>query len=463
MLLVRKAFIGLLFVSCLLPQLALAATVRDQAPDPVLRQLYLAQLHQKKADPSLVTRIATERARLKKDELKELGTLVEAANAEGSEHLAQGTTALQKQQSLVEILEARRQETMVDLDLLREEQDVLQENATTAKGQALDGVQRRMADLLAKQAALEERLAATDEVLTQQNDRLQRLSAQERTEKFVGAIQIASYVALFVLIIVAERFIRRRLITRISDRNRRYLVIKLFTGTVYILVIGWILYRLSGDYPGFVTSFAIIGAGIAVALQSVIKDIVGWVLIVQKGLFRLGQRVTIGPYTGDVADISLLRTTLVEVLNAGGSTDVARNGQTLYLPNSLVLEGPVLNFHATSDFVDAEIPVTVTYASDWKKAEQILGQILDEEVGQFVERARLQHVLRTAHFFAAQEPHGPRVFVDLAADGILLTLRFQIPIGRKRSIISAITRKILERFAQEKIDPAYRTVQVVNS
>ncbi|NOS67233.1 MAG: mechanosensitive ion channel [Candidatus Peribacteraceae bacterium] len=430
--------------------------------DPALRQLYLSQITSASPPASLATRIETERARVRSEEQKQLTTLVEAANAGQGSAPESIETAVRQQQALVDMLKARQQEAQVDLDVLGDEEDALQDNETAAQGNALDGVRRRMADLLSRRAVLEERLSAIGGVLGEQQDRLTRLGAQERAEALDVLVRIAMYVGLLALIVVAERFVRRRLIVRIRDRNRRYFAVKIFTGSVYVLVIGWAIYRLSGDYPGFVTSFAIVGAGIAVALQSIIKDIVGWILIMQKRLFRIGQRVTIGPHTGDVADISLLRTTLVEVNNSA-TPDIARVGQTLYVPNSLVLEGPVLNFHATSDFVEAEIPVTVTYDSDWKQAEEILRKILKEQVGEYVERARAQHVHRTAHFFASQEPPEPRVFTDLSPDGILFTLRFQIPIGRKRSIVSAISHDILERFLQAdpKISLAYKTVAIV--
>ncbi|MSR86702.1 mechanosensitive ion channel [Candidatus Peribacteria bacterium] len=449
--------VGLLLVT----SVAFAATAQDQKADPALRQLFLTQLQAKTPDEALDKHIETERLRVRKAELAELNALVASANAEDDE-TAQPATVLQKQSALVEILLARKQETTVDIDLLGEDGVALDQNMADAKGAALDGARRRKAELLSQNAVLEERLSATVEVLAQQEDRLQRLTAQERYANFAGVLQVAMYVAILFFIIMVERLVRRRLIVRIRDRNRRYFVVKIFTGTVYVLTIGWILYRVSGNYPGFVTSFAIVGAGIAVALQSIIKDIVGWFIIVQKRLFRIGQRVTIGGFTGDVADISLLRTTLVEVNNSI-APDIARVGQPLYLPNSMVLEGPVLNYHATSDFMEAEIPVTVTFSSDWKKAEQILQNILRDEVGKYVERAREQHAYRTAHFFASQEPPEPRVFVELASDGVFFLLRFQIPIGSKRSIISSIARKILEQFSSStpKIDLAYKTMQLV--
>ena len=426
-----------------LPSAALAA---EQKVDPALRQLYLTQLTAKNPDAALEKKIEAERARVRSAELKQLTALVDAATAGQSATPTTTATALAQQQALVDMLTARRQETSVDHDLLNEEEAALQENAATAKGAALDGIRRRTADLLSKRAVLEERLSALDEVLTQQEDRLDRLTAQGRSQTFADVLRIGLFISLFVLIIVAERVIRRRLIGRIRDRNRRYLVMKVFTGVIYIVLLGWIVYRIAADYPGVVTSFAIVGAGVAVALQAVIKDMVGWIIIMQKRLYRHGQRVTIGAYTGDVMDISLLRTTIAEVHNAN-NPDAGRMGQLVHLPNAMVLDQPVMNFHETSDFMETEMPVTVTVDSDWKKAEEILRQILKDEVEQYVPRARLQHTLRTAYFFVNQEPPDPRVLVDITDEGVRFTLRFSVPIGQRRTTMTRIAQEILTRFA----------------
>ncbi len=436
--------IGSAILAFLLSPVSVLAT--EQMVDPALRQLYLTQLTAKNPNAALEKNIQAERARIRSAELKQLTALAGAATLVQSDTPSTIATAVAQQQALVDMLTARRQETQVDHDLLDEEEAALDESAGAAKGTMLDGIRRRTADLLFKRSILEERLSAIDEILAQQQDRLDRLGAQGRTQAFVGVIQIGMYAGIFILIIVGERFIRQQLIGRIRDRNRRYLAMKVFTGVIYVVILGWILYRIAADYPGIVTSFAIVGAGIAVALQAVIKDIVGWIIIMQKRLFTLGQRVTIGPYTGDVADISLLRTTLAEVHNTQ-NPDPARIGQMIYLPNSMVLDQPVMNFHTTSDFMEAEMPVTVTLDSDWRKAEEILRQILHDEVEQFVPRARMQHTLRTAYFFAIQEPPDPRVFVDITEKGVHFVLRFYVPIGQRRSTVTRISREILARFA----------------
>jgi len=59
-------------------------------------------------------------------------------------------------------------------------------------------------------------------------------------------------------------------------------------------------------------AFGVAGAGIAFALQEVIASIAGWVAVSFSNFYSVGDRVQLGGITGDVIDIGVLRTTLME-------------------------------------------------------------------------------------------------------------------------------------------------------
>ena len=123
--------------------------------------------------------------------------------------------------------------------------------------------------------------------------------------------------------------------------------------------------------PGILASFAIVGAGIAIAMQDIIKDIVGWVVIHQSKLFSQGDRVSIGQKTGEVIDIGLLHTKVLEI---GMPPDgvLEQTGKVLSIPNSKVLSEYLNNYNTTSDFVKAEMKLTITFESNRRKAEELL-------------------------------------------------------------------------------------------
>lgn len=443
---------------------------RAQAPTidtSRLAVLYETAL-QRPEDSYLQSRIEEERARVRAGINQEL--TVGIATIEKEKEGGDLATGRQRQEKVLSFLEEERQESAVDLSLLQEEEKSVYLAPATATGTLEEyRLTQSHSDLLAKKASIEERITAIESLLPLQKERLQKLNTRQWIERFSLLIRIASIGGMFLAFILLERFIRLLLLRRFKQPNQRYLFSKIFPGIVYTILGIWVIGLLFASFPGAITSLGIVGAGLAVALQDVVKDFVGWFVIVQRRPFTLGHRIAIGPYTGDVIDISVLRTTLLEVSHPGGAMaaspldSLERTGKTLLVPNSLILTQPLLNYHATSDYLKAEMQVTITYEADWKKAEQLLTRVVEEVTAPYTEEARKQHQRRMWIYHEAKEPTAATVYMEAGASGIVFTLRFLIPIGARRYVTTVITRRILEEFAKEKIDIAYNTLRVIPS
>ncbi len=466
----RAIFTGTL-VFFTLTVTSIHAQQTSQISDVYLTSLYATKLRNPESS-SIQARIDAERARIRALAEAELKASIPSFDATGkppqtetsSEQAIAGS--VESQRSIVNGLETKIQSWNADLSLLRQEEKMYLTPAAETGSNAPSRLTKTHQELLAKEAVLEERIAAATPILNLENDRLSKLTQNERLEQFSVFFTIGFYILVLIVIIVVERLLRTILFARISDRNRRYITTKVFAATVYIITIIWLVNRVLSEYPGVLTTLAIIGAGVAFALQETVKDIVGWTLILQKRLFKLGDRIQVGDYIGEVIDISILRTTLLEVGTSGSSSTSRiqdRTGKTFFLPNSLVLSQRILNYNTTSDYMKAEIIVTITYESDWKKAEETAQIILEEETGAFAEKERQQHNRRTRLLYVPYEPGAPRVFLDLAASGIHLVLRFTIPIDEQREVVSRITKKILERFTAAHIDFAYHTTRSIST
>lgn len=122
---------------------------------------------------------------------------------------------------------------------------------------------------------------------------------------------------------------------------------------------------------GVATYVGLITAGLAIALSDVLKNLAGWLFIVLRRPFRLGERIQIGEHKGDVIDIRAFRFTLFEI--AGERVDAEQpTGRLLHVPNGLVFTEPLANFTEGFQYVWHEIPVLVTFESNWETAQQIL-------------------------------------------------------------------------------------------
>src|SRR6202789_56411 len=145
------------------------------------------------------------------------------------------------------------------------------------------------------------------------------------------------------------RVLEQTLPRRFGRADERYKVRKfvIFSGYLSILLFLAILFedrlgRLSFD-------FGVVGAGVAVALQDVLASIAGAFAIGFSRLCAIGDRVQIGDTRGDVIDIVLLRTTLMET-GSWVSRDLY-NGRVARIPNSTILKVSVFNYSQGFRFI----------------------------------------------------------------------------------------------------------------
>src|ERR1700729_2011993 len=178
------------------------------------------------------------------------------------------------------------------------------------------------------------------------------------------------------------RVLEQTLPRRFGRADARYKVRKfvVYCGSLGIL---FFLARLFEDRLGRLSfALGVIGAGVAVAMQDVVASIAGAFSIGFSKLYAVGDRVQIGDTRGDVIDIGLLRTTLLETGN-WVSKDLY-NGRIVRIPNSTVLKGSVFNYSQGFQFIWDEIKVLLTTSSDCQFARDMLCRIAKEAIGEYL-------------------------------------------------------------------------------
>lgn len=370
------------------------------------------------------------------------------------------STTIEKQTAVISALEKMRKEANVDLVLLQKEEKNLY--STPTKEESTDfRLTKTYGELLAKKAVLEEQISVLSSLTTFHTSRLQGLQWSVRLEQYGLLITLGKYFAVILLILFIERMIRQKFLSKISKTEYRYTSTKIFTTAVYTFTLIWLAGVLFSKNPSLLASVAIVGAGFAIALQDVVKDIIGGISILQHKLFTRGNRISFNNITGEVIDTGLLRTTLLEI-GTQGADALERTGKMLSIPNALFLTHPITNHSASSDFIRAEIKVTITFESNHEKAADILLDILNTETEQYIKTDEAQVRQRMQLFYFRHATRGNQVYTEIAADGVEFTLRFTVPIGERRPVISRISKAILAAFQKEStIDLAYTTQRIL--
>ena len=269
---------------------------------------------------------------------------------------------------------------------------------------------------------------------------------------------IVSVIAIFVLWLI--RFIAVRIVNRnIKDKKIQYKWRKnltYFSVFLGFLVVGRIWFEGLGSIATFL---GLLSAGLAIALKDPVSDFAGWIFIVWRKPFDVGDRIQVGDTKGDVIDVRVFKFTVLEIGNwvhADQST-----GRVVHIPNHLVFSNSLANYTSDFEFIWNEIPVLLTFESDWRKAKEILQDIADEHLQDFVEEAQNQVRRATKSYLIYYKHLTPIVYTDVKDSGINLTIRHLSNPRRRRGIGQAIWEDILDKFDEhDDIDLAYPTLRI---
>ena len=268
---------------------------------------------------------------------------------------------------------------------------------------------------------------------------------------------------LIILIIGALRIVLVRIfISKIDDLNQRYQWRKI---SLYLAVFIVLLFLLS-TWLGFIgsvgTFLGLVSAGIAIALKDPLVNIVAWFFILVRQPFKVGDRIQIGESSGDVIDIRIFQFSLIEI---GNWVDADQStGRVIHIPNGVVFIQPQFNY--TTGFVHIwhEIPMLITFESDWKKAKKILTDIVNKHAMHISQEAEKQIKAAAKKYLIFYTKLTPIVYTTIKDSGVLLTMRFLCEPRRRRSTEEIILEEVLEEFHKcDDIDFAYPTTRFYNN
>src|SRR5580704_15910969 len=172
---------------------------------------------------------------------------------------------------------------------------------------------------------------------------------------------------------------------RFGRADARYKVRKFVVFSGYLTILLFLAILFEDRLGRLSVTLGVVGAGVAVALQDTVASIAGAFSIGFSKLYAVGDRVQIGDTRGDVIDIGLLRTTIMET-GSWVSKDLY-NGRIVRIPNSTVLKASVFNYSQGFRFIWDEIKVAFTIASDSVFAREMLLGVAKAAIGDYLVEA----------------------------------------------------------------------------
>ena len=236
-------------------------------------------------------------------------------------------------------------------------------------------------------------------------------------------------------------------VRRITDLKTRYTAKKAISVLSIIFILVLCLRIWVTDTSSLIVSYGIIGAAIAFALQDMFKNFVGGFLIIISSMYRVGDRISIDDKYGDVMDIGIMSTTLMEI--RGWVSGDQPSGRLLFIPNGFVMNHSLYNYTRDHSFVWDEISIPVTYDSDWKLAKDLILGIVIKETASMTEQAEEEIEQIGEKYYLPKKVVEPSVYITLTDNWITLDVRFVSDARNRRILRSRLSELILAAIEKE--------------
>ena len=190
------------------------------------------------------------------------------------------------------------------------------------------------------------------------------------------------------------------------------------------------------DITPFLAGAGILGLAVAFAAQDIISNFFGGAIITIDKPFKVGDRIKVDTYYGDVISIGP-RSTRLKTLDY----------QIVTIPNNKITTNVIVNYAEPDQKLRITIPVSVAYGTDPKTVKNILLEIASE-------------VVKNTEYLIDNPP--PKVFFSKYADS---SLKFILYVWAKKynlpdEVKDAVNTRIADRFAAEGIEIPFPQMEV---
>jgi small-conductance mechanosensitive channel len=283
---------------------------------------------------------------------------------------------------------------------------------------------------------------------------------QNLTESNQNLLLKAAITALLFFLLWVIRFIVLGLFLRTNeDLKDRY---TWRNGTKYIAVslgiigvgIIWVQH-----IENIATVIGLVSAGLTIALKDPIVNLAGWLFILIRKPFDVGDRIQVGTHSGDVIDIRIFQFTINEI---GNWVDADQStGRIIHIPNGTVFTASQVNYTQGFSHIWNEMNVMVTFESDWQKARSILHKIISTRSENLNEQAKKDLRKASRKYMIFYNKLDPIVYTTVKESGVVLSIRYLCRPHRRRGTENEIWEDILTEFKKAKdIDFAYPTQRI---
>jgi len=214
------------------------------------------------------------------------------------------------------------------------------------------------------------------------------------------------------------------------------------------------------EFSSVLTFLGLLSAGIAIALREPVVNFFGWIFLLWRKPFSVGDRIKIGNDTGDVIDIRIFQFSVMEV-GAWVNSD-QYTGRIIDIPNGKVFTEQQYNFNKQFPYIWNEISFRVTFESNIERVKEIINTSIDIPSLKIDEKTKeiLSDIVENYIIYNATTD--PQIYFKVVENGISFTFRYLCKFNERRTSEQLIWENLINAIILDsKVNFAYPTQRFV--
>ena len=392
---------------------------------------------------------------MKKYDSQATGGQIGVISAKRYGTLAGRVSAWFDQRSRMALIQQAKIETDADVAALTAKHDQFEKQAAAAAASANSGSDSTAPDVKSRvaQMAQAHALAQMHNIVEDQLQTQNQLSAvyakwfaQVQLQHSIVAhlaLQSLSWIAFFILCGVLLAYAARALLDRITTDRRRLHTLRTISilgiQLVTFLLVLLVVFGAPNQVP---TILGLGAAGLTVVFQDFILAFFGWFILMGKNGIRIGDWVEINGVGGEVVEIGLFRTALLET---GNWTDKGHpTGRRVTFINNFAITGQYFNFSTSGQWMWDEITVNIPPGVDSARTIQAIHNTVFKETEEDSKIAEQEWQRSTHQNGLSQFKATPSVDMRPAASGVDIVVRYVIRAGDRFEMRNRLYQSVID-------------------
>lgn len=299
---------------------------------------------------------------------------------------------------------------------------------------------------------LEKRMQDQDDLATAYSNWIDVVKVRRRAAEH-EMLQSAMLILLVLFgVYLGNRLVDHFFVALAVERTRLHTLRGVIRFAVQALGLALILFILFGLPNQLSTILGLAGAGLTVACKDFIMGFIGWFLLMGRNGLRVGDWVEIDGVVGEVVEIGLLRTVLLET---GNWTDSGHpTGRKVSFVNSFAVEGHFFNFSTSGQWLWDEVEILVPSSQDPYPVIDAIQKMVTEQTKANVLAAEQEWQRATTRYRAQPVSAAPAVSLRPTSSGIEVHVRYITRAGERHAMKTRLYQALVELLHGRQADPA---------